>query len=127
MSKVDKKLNSQNGNAAPKPESHADTQAENTPTPKDGVTYKKVPAGWVIVSVSQNDATVYDFLKESDLAQTLKNIEKIKGDKPTVAVFKKSGEDYDVSIVGEKDPKKLADNGGVSVKELNAISGCTTC
>lgn len=88
---------------------------------------KKVPKGWVIVSVEQNNVKVYDFLQKKDVDQTLKNIAKIEGDKPEMKVAFDEGAEYDPAIVGEKDPAKLAANGGVSVKELNAISGCTTC
>lgn len=88
---------------------------------------KKVPKGWVIVSIEQNDVKVHDFLQKKDLDQTLKNIAKISGAKPEMKVAFDEGESYDPSIVGEKDPAKLAANGGVNVKELNAISGCTTC
>ena len=88
---------------------------------------KKVPKGWVIVSVEQNNVKVHDFLQKKDVAQTLKNIAKIEGDKPVMEVAFDEGTEYDPAIVGEKDPAKLAANGGVSVKELNAVSGCTTC
>lgn len=81
----------------------------------------KVPEGWAIVKITHDNKTAHDFMKAKDVERCT-TIYARSG--ITVELIHSEGEEYDSSLVGEKDPEQLRRIGSVKVTSLNAAKSC---
>lgn len=81
----------------------------------------KVPKGYVIAKIIHKDKEGHDFMKKADVDR----IKLVYGKKDIlVEVVHDEEEEYDTSIVGERDPEQLRRISSVKMSALNATKPC---